>query len=449
MTGWKSISLTALICGCIMLFSADTATGQPIEREPLRIKSTVVSAGTRPAIPRKPVVRRTANVSALLKKAEPKRTRTVADKTTDLEIKTEPNAVVILTALNRRGATPIRQIARNGIAEFNNLLPGSYKISAALNEFIEQESEVNIPAQDSLTLSFPLEPIKYQLNFETNISEGEVRYAPARLVGKNPDGSLKLEPEGNYCIVQIRNKKASIKGLTKDYYTIDVNPGAAAIEFEPLQAVIEPDDIVDEEDTETEDLKIIDIKLEEKISTQTFASAWTTGDWELTSGWTVRNKLSTGGVSGIALPRNPLYRYYTNFELISDVISLDGKNVSFALRAIDARNYYLVEIAGANAAEPLLVKGYVVKNGVAAPIYSNNISHFESNIRARKSFRVIIRGRGNTFEVFIEDNRGTPQPLGNIIDSFGNFKKGAIGIAERGNSNFEVGFFTVCPAACR
>lgn len=446
----KDLPLFSLIFGCAILFSATDTAAQPEERPPLKIKS-ISKPVDKPAVNKKPEkINRKNNSSALLKLTAPKRTKVVTDTTSDLTIITEPNARVTMILQGGRGAAkPIVKTATGGEAEFENLKPGRYAISATLNDFIEEQSVVDIPARQSYKLDFPLEPVEYQLNIETNISEGEIRYAPAALVGRNPNGSLKLEPEGDYCIVQIKNNKAKIRGLRKQHYTIDVTPSPTALQYEPVKAAIEPDDIVDREE-ETEVSKVVEIDLDTKISRDSFAPAWTSGEWKMPPGWKLENKMSTAGSKGAALPQNDLYRYYINFEMRSTVRSLDGKSVGFALRAVDENNYYLVQISGGKAAERYRVTGYVVRDGVIKQqLNSYDISHLDDVINDRKWFSVIIKSKGNVFEIFME-KRGVPQPvpLGNIIDGFENFKKGAVGIADFNNSNFEVGFFTVCPASC-
>jgi hypothetical protein len=136
--------------------------------------------------------------------------------------------------------------------------------------------------------------------------------------------------------------------------------------------------------------------------------------------------------------------------MVSDVASQDDNTVGFVFRAQDENNYYFLQIAGAKAPEPFVAKGFIVRNGQAQQIFSNPIPHFAKTIAARKSFRVIIRGKNNTFEVFIEDSSTADKlPVGNIIDRDNIFNKGAVGIGIANNSNFEVASFTVCPTICK
>lgn len=451
MTEGKNLPFIALIFGWVVLFSTLDAAAQSIEdRELLVVKAAAVkTVGTKAAARRPPPKKRTAD-SSLLVKSAPKRPKVPADRTSDLTIETEPNATVVMTLQpSGRGAKPTKrqEIAVNGKAVFDNLNPGKYTLSAEKENFVEQETELTIEPQRTATLNYPLEAIQYQLNIETNVSDGEVRYAPAEKIGENSDGTVKLKPEGNYCIVQIKDSKAKITGLSKDYYTIDINPSKTDLRYEPVKAAITPNLIVDEAD-ETDGLKFVSINLGVKISETEFNTTWSGNEWKLPPGWKMEDKMSTLGLNGVALPQDDQYRYYTDFEMRSTARSLDGKSVSYALRAVDENNYYLVRIGGKKAAEPYRLIFYVVKDGgIKQQLNSFDISAFDSVIDDKKSFSVIVKGKGNTFNISIE-RKGTPLPVGDVTDSFENFKKGAVGIAGINNSNFEVGLFLVCPKSC-
>jgi hypothetical protein len=127
----------------------------------------------------------------------------------------------------------------------------------------------------------------------------------------------------------------------------------------------------------------------------------------------------------------------------------DGDTVGFLLRYVNAQNYYLVEISGAKAEERHVIKGYIVKNDKKEQFFSLSIENF-AKILAEKNFRVIIKGKKNVFEVFIEDvaNGGSPIRVGIFPDQYNSFRKGAVGIAGSKDSNFEVGGFTVCAQKC-
>jgi hypothetical protein len=320
-------------------------------------------------------------------------------------------------------------------------------IFSGAHVFYAQEDERRVQFQEKAKRIIPGNAGAVNATRKTNASEGEVRYAPAELLGKNPDGSLKTKEKGGYCIVPIKNGKAFIKDLQKGYYNLDIRP--AAIEYEPELTAVSTD-ILQPADDSAQSKQFYRIELDKKISTGTFqGSAWANDDWFLPSGWKLQDRtLKTGGIAGIALPRHEQYRYYQNFEMVSDVRLMDGDTVGFVLRAVDSQNYYLVQISGKNAAEPYNFSFFIVKNGRAERHSTNSIP--PSLIASKKSFRVIIRGVDNVFRGFIVDSEtGDLLPLGNMPDRDPVFRKGAIGIAGRANSNFEVGTFTVCTPTCQ
>ena len=380
------------------------------------------------------------------------RTETKIVKTSNLTVKTEPGAAVFLQPLVKNiKPIPPKIADLKGVVVFENLKPIKYKITASLEGFESQEQDkVEILPQKTYGMSLDLKQITYELSFDTNIKNGEIRYAPAKLLDYVPQGLRTEETGGGYCIEPVKNGKAIIKGLKKGYYNIDIRPGSDDVEFEPiLTAINVPNEILGDKDDSNE-LQSYRIDLEKKISTETFASAWTSNDWSLPTGWKLGKSMKTSGLPGIALPGNKQYRNYTNFEMVSDVKSLDGKSVGFVARARDEQNYYLIQISGKNADEPYVIKGYIVKNGVAEQFPSIPIAHIKATIASQKSFRVIIKGEENVFKVFIRDSETADiYPLGNFIDRDNNFRKGAVGIAGSENSNFEIYSFTVCASSCR
>ncbi|MGI8641322.1 MAG: PEGA domain-containing protein [Pyrinomonadaceae bacterium] len=385
------------------------------------------------------------------------RTETKIVKTSNLTVSSEAGAKVVLES-SISGVKPMtKEISKNNsrdkTVEFENLRPGKYTVTASLDGYKTQETEVTIAPQKTVGISLDLESYKYQLNIDTNVTDGEVRFAPARLEGTNSDGSLKTIETGGYCIVLIKKGKAVINELQKGYYNIDIRP--SAVEYQPvLTAINVPTEILDKNDTESNEQQSYRIELDKKISTETFASAWINDEWDLQQGWKLQDrKMKTAGLAGIALPRNEQYRYYTKFEMTSDVIMTDGNSIGFALRAVDRQNYYLVRISGAKASEPFLATGFVIKNNKATLLFSIPIDHFAKTIQAKKSFRVIIKGEenkdNNTFKIFLEDSEtGESHEVGNMIDRDKNFRKGAVGIVGRENANSEVGTFTVCATSC-
>lgn len=409
------------------------------------LRVPIVKVAKNPTSSARRTPRRTTRVQKVIVPVREIRRETRVVKTSNLTVASEAGAEILLES-TARGAKPLTKVIpkdnpEDKTVEFENLSPGKYKITATLDGYKTQETEVDVEPQKTVGISLELDPIKYQFQINTNIKEGEIRFAPAKLEKSGAEGVVTTET-GGYCIVKIQNNKAVIPDLSEGYYNIDIRPAEVEYQTE-LTAINIPEDLPEDETPYS-------INLEKKISTETFASAWTRNDWELPAGWVLNGKMETRGFLGAALPRNEQYRYYTDFEMVSDVRSLDGKSVGFVLRAEDPENYYLVQINGANAAEPHRVIGYIVRDGKQEQIFSNFIQHFSSTIAAKKPFRVIIKGEGNVFKTFIEDSEtGDRRELGNIIDRDKNFRKGAVGISGFIGSNFEVGFFTVCAKSCR
>lgn len=371
-------------------------------------------------------------------------------KTSNLVVTSETGATVSLISSVKSAKPKIKDVIKDNV-EFEDLRPGKYTVTASLEGYKTQETEIYIKSQKTTGISLELEPYQYQLTIQTNIEEGEVRFAPARLDGIDEKGRLKTTEIAGNCIVKIKDKKAVIKDLTKGYYNIDIRP--AAVEYEQiLTAINVPQEILSEKDPASNEKQSYRIDLEKKISEGTFNSV-EKDNWVLPNGWQFQDRvIKTTGLAGIALPRSEQqYGYYTNFEMTSDVILTDGKTIGFALRASDSLNYYLVQISGANAAEPFLASGFVVKNGKKSPaLFSNPIDHFAKTIKSKKSFRVFIKGEENIFKIFIEDSQnGDRLEVGNMIDDFKIFHKGAVGIVGSENSNSEIGSFTVCAKLCR
>lgn len=440
-------ALRTVIFGCSILFWTHAA---PIKAQVVGIRIPIrnIDVNTKPAVKSSP---KRVVIQKVFVPVREVRTETKIVKTSNLTVSTEPGARVFLQPLvkNIKPIAP-KTADRNRTVVFENLKPIKYKITASLEGFESQEQDVvEILPQKTFAMNLDLKPITYKLSFDTNIKNGEIRYAPAELLTNDSQG-IKTKETGGYCIEPVKNGKAVIKELKKGYYNIDIRPGSDEVEFEPvLTAINVPNEILGESD-DLNELQSYRIDLEKKFSTETFASAWTSSDWSLPTGWKLGKSMKTAGLPGVALPRNEQYRYYANFEMVSDVKSLDGKSVGFAVRARDEQNYYLIQISGKNADEPYVIKGYTVKNGVAEQFTSISIAPFKSTIAAQKSFRVIIKGEENIFKTFIEDSETADKlPLGDFIDRDNNFRKGAVGIVGGENSNFEVGSFTVCASSCR
>ncbi|MGD9564379.1 MAG: hypothetical protein AB7F88_08570 [Pyrinomonadaceae bacterium] len=443
----RQILLFTVILPMIGLFvGASPAAAQFGSRIPIveAAKRPVSSGLRRVRRPRRPTVVQKVNNRVVVK--------TEVVRASNLSVTTEPGAKVVLTPIGAGGRAPQSIIAsRDRSAVFENLRPGNYRISAAKEGFDTQEQDlVKILPQKTHVLDLDLKPVTYQLKIQTNLADGEVRYAQAINKGRDSKGSIISEEIGNYCIVKIqKNGEALVSDLRQGYYNLDIRP--AALEYEQtLVGVNVPDDTEQDDETVASETKTFEIDVEKKISTETFGTAWTADEWEMPKSWSLQRGMKINNALGAAFPRNEQYRYYTDFELISDLRIQDGGTAGFALRAADAENYYYVEFSGARAAEPNVAKAYIVRKGVARQIFAAPASGFASALASKNGFRVSIKADDNTFLLSIENSEtGAREPVGQIIDRDSTFRKGAVGIASRSKTRFDVTYFEVCPNKCR
>jgi hypothetical protein len=267
-----------------------------------------------------------------------------------------------------------------------------------------------------------LRPITYQVSISANFGEGEVRYRRAKT-------------SDNVLVASFKDGRASLPNLRAGEYEVDIRAREAS--FGALLATIE----VGNGKTE------FPVELKRRRSDQTFSEIWRRLDgWEAPAGWGVNaNKLWIKG-AGVALPRDENYRYYTDFDFESDVKMANGIAASFALRAQDRQNYYLVQLTGAQSDEPFVLRGFVVKNGALRPMQpSISIEAFARSLTGNY-FTVAINVVANQIKVSIRDSQtGDEQPLGVLIDRDRHFAIGAVGLAAQGQEQNEVARFIVKP----
>ncbi len=437
--------LTIIFC-CSVLFGgfAESVKAQVGKRVPIETFSP-----KQPATGRRNPPRIQTRIEKVVVAKEVIKRETKLIKTSNLVVSSESGAKVLLKSLVK-GVKPVSKDVpmndpENKTVEFENLKTGKYVVTASLDGYKAKVADVTIEPQETTGISLDLEPFYYQMIIDTNIDEGEVRFARAKLDKINPDGSLVTSEPGDYCIVKIKDKKAVINKLQKGYYNIDIS--STAIEYEPILTAVSIPRKSNEKDAEFIESQLYGINLEVKFSTETFNSAWVNEEWVLPAGWKLQDgQMKTKGLAGIALPRAERYKYYINFEMISDVKLSDGKTIGFALRAVNPQNYYLIQISGAKATNPFIISGFAVKNGKLEQITSLPINNVASIIKKSKGFRVVIRGEDNIFKVFVVDSEdGDEKPLGNIIDQYKNFPKGAVGIVGLDGSSSEIGLFNVQP----
>ncbi len=374
-------------------------------------------------------------------------------KPTGLIIYTTPNADIMLEAIG--GKKPDKQkYNADGEGNFTleKLRAGKYKLSAFLDGYQSQETDIEIVPQKMLPVEIVLDKVKYNFSIQTNVDKGEVRYAPAKIIGEpNPDGTLNVQETAGYCIVPIKNKKAEIKELPEGTYNLDVRAPDTP-EYKPEEFVIKiPQDIPEKEDTEPNLTEAFQINLKYTQSTDTFTSL-SENDWKLPENWkTERDIMKTGG-AGTALPKDNNFRFYKDFEMQAIVYLPDNSAVNFIMRAEDENNYYLIRLTGNTAKEPFTVSAVIFRNGkpterVMPPTAAKHV--IGKAVAGQKPFEIIIKAKGNTFEIFAVDETGVRRPLGNAVFKDNNYPIGAVGVAAMENSNFEIRRFIICHEFCR
>jgi len=373
---------------------------------------------------------------------------TKTEKVNNLIVATEEGAKVILR-LKAPKSVPLEKIAGAGrSAIFSALTPGTYSISASKDGFESAEADdIKIAPQKSHEVIIPLKEITYALNIKTNLTGGEIFFTRAVQKGKDAAGNILSDKLGNYCVVKIQpSGEAAITDLKEGYYDIDVRP--AALEYAPAARGINLPDDLDQEGVKG--LQTFAINVETQVSKETFSpSAWTSADWNMPSTWKLDRGMKVKNAEGIALPQNPRFRYYINFEMISDVKLRDDGTIGFVLRAVDDKNYYLLQLSGSKGQNPNTASLYTSKNGVLELINSLTAVAFAKTMNSDNGFRVIIQGNDKGFTVLINDSdTGSTNGIGILTDQFKTFKKGAIGIAGSAKSNFEINTFLVCNESC-
>ncbi|MGH9842973.1 MAG: MSCRAMM family protein [Blastocatellia bacterium] len=319
---------------------------------------------------------------------------------------------------DRKGQIP----AGRRQAVFNDLKPGRYRVSFELAGFEDAgardgEREVLIKSNRTESLEFNLRPITYDVLIKTNVKTGEVRFKAH---------------QGDQIIRRIQDGRIALAGLSPGKYEIEISAGEFG--FEPLKDAIE----VGPGKTEFEAL------LKGRLSEEALSSSWTTLEgWETPAGWSVKSGRLFARGPGVALPSDRSVRHYADFEMSCSVRMSNDIAASFVLRAQDNQNYYLVQITGGQANEHHVLRGFVIKQGVAQRL-QNSITIPDPSI-STDFFQVVIKCVRNKISVTITTPTGAELPLGELTDVNRHFSDGAPGFAVRDQEQMEVGFLHVKP----
>jgi hypothetical protein len=428
--------LGLLLALAVLTFSLDAFTGQSIARAQDLVGNagrTDLSgnAGNSGGIPRPPRRPKPRNTATTVRPVTRTKIVVTTPTTGSLSVATEPGAAILVEPLKGGAALEAQMEKDERVFVFGDLKPGRYRVAADLDGYTEVEAEVTVFANKPAKVTLTLQPITYTVTITSNVPTGEVRYATVA-PGKNDKYDVTSETR----VVQIQNGRAVLPNLRRGTYGIDVRTELVGYK-QPLLATFPLPG-----KTTT-----YNVTLTKQLSTKTFAATWTSLDaWEAPAGWRVATRKLSASGRGVALPRDETYRYYTDFHLFSSVKMLNGVAASYVVRAIDARNYYLIQITGAKADEPYVLRGFVVKDGSMKGFGSTTpIDGFAKTLKENQPFSVTIEATGNKFKVWITDSQtGDVLPLGTLEDAYGNFPMGAPGVAIRENEQNEIERFVVC-----
>jgi hypothetical protein len=351
----------------------------------------------------------------------------VTPTTGSLSVAAEANASLLVEPLTVRNGTGQSGVVPpdERIFIFVDLKPGRYRVAGTLAEHKPVEAEVVIAANKSQKVTLNFELILYSVTIKTNVNAGELKYGP--------------EDKPLTRVDTIQNQTVQLK-LPAGKYVVEIAPREFG--YETRRETIS----VDHDQT-------LDLALKRTVmSRETLSPTWTSAElqgWEMPQGWQAdsRRNLWVKG-RGVALPRAARNRYYQNFRLESNVKMTNGVAVSFALRARDAQNYYLLQLTGGNSDEQYTVRLFAVKNGVQQRLGAVPISRSSAGaMAAGQFFNVSIKMTDYDITVDIVDSQtGAPYTLGVLSDADHTFAVGAVGIAARDNEEFVIERFVICPS---
>lgn len=364
-------------------------------------------------------------------------------KVSSLSVTTVPGASVVLESTGPKPLKIPLVASLTGTAIFEDVKPGKYKVLSSKDDFQPAESPViTIAPQKAHGIDLDLKELTYSLKIQTNLTDGTVQFFQAVETGKGAGGAIQSKQSGNYCVVKIQpNGEAVIADLKRGYYDVDIIP--ASLEYAVEEAGIRiPEDLVQDE---------FQLDLEKNISREEFNTAWIQAEWNVPAGWRLERGMKVR-TEGIALPKNERYRQYVDFETIANVKLNDSGTVGLILRAKNEKNYYLLQISGDQGVEKNIASLRAVKDGILQPepLSSASIPHFAKTLASKSGFRLTVQGDSKGFTVWIEDSEtGKGGPVGLLTDQYNTYKKGAVGIAGLGKSDFDISFFRVCASKCK
>lgn len=400
MTHITTMAVLLMICGGWSIALSQPAGAEGGTRRPVRLG----------AAPVKTVYKTTVKV--------------ITPTTGSLSVSAEAGANLLVEPLNNRRAEGQEGTVPSGehIFIFNDLKPGRYRVAGELSKHHPKETVVEIKANKNHAVSLEFAPVVYSIAINTNVATGDVRYAP--------------EGEPLSRVAAMLSGKVRLI-LAEGKYTVAVS--TTEFGYETMRQTI----VADKD-------KVVDIELKRiALSTLTLAPSWTKADlqeWEVPAGWQDLKKTLVVKGAGVALPRQRGFRFYKDFRLTSTAKMSNSVAVSFALRAQDSRNYYLLQVTGSASDDPHVLRLFLINDGVARRIMGIPIpKSAAAPMDAGQFFTISVKMIDFDITVEIIDSQtGASYPLGTLTDPEHSLAVGAVGIAARDNEESVIGTFVVC-----
>jgi hypothetical protein len=352
---------------------------------------------------------------------------------------TQPNVTIYLEPVG--GGEPLKGDVGADERQFvfNRLKPGRYTVYAEGQGYTDSgEEAVTVRANQTTPVTLKLDPVTYNAAFTIKdndgalVREGNIRYAPAVLQGNE------YVRTGRTSYQEFSNGNVTLASLSPGLYIADIVVKEAGYAPEKTTFTVKEN-------------AAFNVTLKRLETRSNFSASWgSLSAWEAPQGWRTESSKLMIGAPGVALPKDDAVRFYTNFELRSNIRMVNGVAASFVVRAMDARNYYLIQLTGASADEPYTLRGFVVKDGkVGQQLGSVPINSFSSTLQTGKFFAVKMKMMDNQIRVWITDSQtGDLLTLGILTDPYRTYSIGAVGIAARDREQNEVADFTVCYKEC-
>lgn len=360
---------------------------------------------------------------------KPSKAKPVTRTTGRLFVVAEPNANLRLEPIGggndkaKAGTVPLGK--RDFI--FNDLKPRRYRVVGTLEGYYPEETNVTIEANKVQSVILSFRRVLYLVTIRTNVDNGLLKYT--------------RETESALTVMEIQGKSVQLS-LPAGRYSAELSSNEFG--YETLH----------ESFSVTQQAELNFPLRRIAISTETFSPTWTPAElkeWDVPSTWEVDSKrlLLLKG-PGVGLPRAPRYRLYKDFKLDTSVKMNKPVSVSFALRAQDSLNHYLLQLTGDNSDDPYMVRLFVVKDGNARRVQAVSLPRSAvPGISSGESFGVLIEMIGFEIKVSVENTTtGAVRSLSTLSDQDRTFQAGAIGIVCRPGEDNIIERFVVCSKSC-